>query len=303
MKGLVSKLKEKLKKTREILSFRLDEFFKKSTVISEETLEELEEILITSDIGVWTTEKLIESIRRKKKDGYFKDFEDVKRFLKDEIKSILISSSGKIEIFDKPFVILFLGVNGVGKTTTIAKLALRYKNEGKKVILAASDTFRAAAIEQLEGWGKRLDIEVIKHKMGGDPSAVAYDAVKAAISRNIDVVLVDTAGRLHTKANLMEEMKKIKRVINKAKENAPHEVLLVLDATVGQNAISQVKEFHENIGLTGIVIAKLDGSAKGGVIISIADQFKIPIKLVGIGQSLEDLKDFDAEAFVEAIFE
>ncbi|MBD3181341.1 signal recognition particle-docking protein FtsY, partial [Candidatus Poribacteria bacterium] len=225
--------------------------------------------------------------------------------LKEEMLRVLNGKECVLDInVHKPFVIMVLGVNGAGKTTTIAKLAARFRNEGKKVILAAADTFRAAAVDQLEVWSQRVGgVELIKHKEGSDPAAVAFDAVQAAVSRGTDVVIIDTAGRLHTKKNLMEELKKIKRVSDRAMPGSPHEVLLVLDATTGQNAISQARQFSEAVEVTGIALAKLDGTAKGGIVVAIKDEFGIPVKLVGVGEKMEDLEDFIPREFVDALFE
>ncbi len=264
----------------------------------EDLLEKLEESLIQSDVGVKASSEIVDHLRTVLAG---KDVEKLKEFLRDEIYSILKEVEKPLSIDRNPFVIMVLGVNGVGKTTTIGKLAYRYNSGGKSVLLAAGDTFRAAAVEQLEGWGKRVGCPVIKQAQGGDPGAVVFDAVSAARSRRSDVIIIDTAGRLHTKVNLMEELKKVKRVISREINDAPHENLLVLDASTGQNAINQARLFNEAVGVTGIVLTKLDGTARGGIIIPIARDLKIPIRFVGVGEGLEDLKDFNARDFVDAL--
>jgi fused signal recognition particle receptor len=257
---------------------------------------------LLSDAGLETAQILVASLKEKWKRGQIKTSDDIKRSMKEEIEKLLAPIESPMNTNGtKPFVILALGVNGVGKTTTIAKLASIFQQSGKTVLLGACDTFRAAAIEQLEVWAKRLHIDMVKHADGSDPAAVAYDAVKAAKARDIDILILDTAGRLHTKANLMEEMKKIKRVVAKELPDAPHEVLLVVDATNGQNAIVQAKTFHEAIQLTGIIITKLDGTAKGGFILPIAHTLKIPVRYVGVGEKIDDLIPFSARGFAEAI--
>ncbi|MBW2207355.1 MAG: signal recognition particle-docking protein FtsY, partial [Deltaproteobacteria bacterium] len=272
---------------------------------NEDILEDLEEILFTSDLGVVATQELIEileaGVARKELDNP----EKLKHALKEHIKSFLdvpeVERRGPNP--QEPLVIMVIGVNGVGKTTTIGKIANRFKEEGREVMLVAGDTFRAAAVEQLEIWGQRVGADVIKQKQGADPSAVVYDAVASARARDTDVVLIDTAGRLHTKTNLMDELHKIARVAGKSLPGAPHEVWLVLDATTGQNAISQAEMFHAAIGITGIILTKLDGTAKGGIVIGISHQLKIPIKFIGMGEKLEDLRPFDPSEFVNAIFD
>jgi fused signal recognition particle receptor len=264
-------------------------------------LEEIEELLITSDIGVPTTMKLVERISEKASD--ISDIHQLKSSLKEDILSFLKAPSHSLKnSLAKPHVIMVVGVNGVGKTTTIGKLAARYTKEGKKVLIAASDTFRAAASEQLTIWAERAGADIIKHGDNADPSAVAYDSVEAAIARGIDIVLVDTAGRLHTRKNLMEEMKKINRTIGKKIPEAPHETLLVLDATTGQNALTQAKLFLEAINITGIALTKLDGTAKGGIVVSICSDLNIPLAYIGVGEQAEDLQDFDPKQFVDALF-
>lgn len=267
-------------------------------VSREEVLEKLEEALISSDVGVMTATEIVDRLRTKMVGWDPNKFKDL---LKDSIYEILKEVERPLEIDRNPYVMMVLGVNGVGKTTTIGKLASRYTGEGKSVLLAAGDTFRAAAIEQLEGWGNRVGCPVIRQAQGGDPGAVAFDAVKAASSRRADMLILDTAGRLHTKVNLMEELKKVQRIVAREMPGAPHENLLVLDASTGQNALNQARLFNEAVGVTGIAITKLDGTAKGGIIVAIARELKIPIRFVGVGERVEDLKDFDARDFVDAL--
>ncbi len=300
-----SRLKEKMNKTRQGFVRQMDELLLGKRKIDEELLEELEEILVMSDMGVATVEEIFEEVRNKVKRHELQDTEALKDAIKALIQEKLSQPSTELtfENPEGPFVVLVVGVNGVGKTTTIAKLAHFLKAKGKKVMLVAADTFRAAAIDQLEIWGKRLDVPVIKHNPNSDPSAVAYDGMEAALKRDIDVVIVDTAGRLHTKVNLMEELKKIRRVMSKKIPHAPHEVLLVLDATTGQNALSQAKLFNEATPVTGIALTKLDGTAKGGIVVSIVNELQIPVRFIGIGEKMEDLRPFDPSEFVEALFE
>jgi len=299
--GIFDKIKQGLAKTRDQLITRV-EWAVSGKPIDENAFDEIEEAIILSDAGLETAQILVAALKEKWKRGQIKTSDDIKRSIKEEIEKLLapIESSMSIDRV-KPFVILTLGVNGVGKTTTIAKLASIFQQSGKTVLLGACDTFRAAAIEQLDVWAKRLHIDMVKHADGSDPAAVAYDAVKAAKARNIDILILDSAGRLHTKANLMEEMKKIKRVVTKELPGAPHEILLVVDATNGQNAIAQAKTFHEALGLTGIVITKLDGTAKGGFILPIAHTLKIPVRYIGVGEKIDDLIPFNARDFSEAI--
>jgi len=273
--------------------------------IDDSSLEELEEILLSADIGVPTAESLLASLRERMRKSAFQDSQDLKASLKQQLLSIL--DQAKREVAPHPLaiphVILVLGVNGTGKTTTIAKLAHRHQREGKEVLLAAADTYRAAAADQLKIWADRLGVEMIHHQPGGDPSAVAFDAVNAAQSRKKDILIIDTAGRLHTNRALMEEVKKMRRTIGRQMEGAPHEVLLVLDATTGNNGLQQARDFQNAVGLTGLVVAKLDGTAKGGIVVAIADQLRIPVRYIGLGEHLEDLQDFDPQAFVDALFE
>lgn len=302
-KGLFQRLKEGLSKTHKNLVDKIDQAVLGRKKIDEDLYDELEEILVTSDLGVQTSYRLIERVRERLRRGESDQAELIKGYLKEELLLILKGVGDGIDTERaRPFVILMVGVNGVGKTTTIGKLASRYRSEGKSMLLAAGDTFRAAAIEQLEVWGERAGCPVIKHKEGSDPSAVIFDAIKAAQNRGTDVLIADTAGRLHTKVNLMEELKKVKRVVEKELPGAPHEILLVLDATTGQNAVSQAKLFKEAVDITGIVLTKLDGTAKGGVVVSIVDELRIPVKFIGIGEGVEDLRPFDPSEFVEALF-
>lgn len=301
--GFFDKLKRGLSRTRDILTTDVDELFAGNRKIGEELLEELEELLITSDIGVQIAMDLMEKIR--KKVARIKNADDLKQELKEELLHLFNGGTPdqpRQAPSAKPLIIMVIGVNGVGKTTTIGKLAARFRKEGKSVLIAAADTFRAAAVEQLGIWAERTGSDFVKHRENGDPGAVAYDSIEAAISRGIDVVLIDTAGRLHTRVNLMEELKKIRRVISSRISTAPHEVLLVLDATTGQNALSQAKLFHEAIGITGIALTKLDGTAKGGIVITISNTMNIPIKYIGIGESIDDLEPFDPDLFVKALF-
>jgi len=302
--SVLEKLKKGLQKTREKLTSRLQSLFTFGRKIDEELLEQLEEVLLAADIGVRPVSKLIGEVREAYRTRKIQNQEEVPGFLKQQLKESLGKWDTKLKAAPQPpMVILVTGVNGTGKTTSIAKLAAMFDSQGKKVLLAASDTFRAAAIEQLEIWSKRAGVGVIKHQTGADPAAVAFDALEAAASRGVDVVLIDTAGRLHTHDNLMKELNKIRRVVEKRIPGAPHEVLLVLDATTGQNAIVQAKQFKQAVAVTGIFLAKLDGTAKGGVVLGMRDEVDIPVKFVGIGEKLDDIEPFNAEAFVDAIFE
>ncbi|MBM4080888.1 MAG: signal recognition particle-docking protein FtsY [Planctomycetes bacterium] len=302
--SVLEKLKKGLQKTREKLTSRLQSLFTFGRKIDEELLEQLEEVLLAADIGVRPVSKLIGEVREAYRTRKIQNQEEVPGFLKQQLKESLGKWDTKLKAAPQPpMVILVTGVNGTGKTTSIAKLAAMFDSQGKKVLLAASDTFRAAAIEQLEIWSKRAGVGVIKHQTGADPAAVAFDALEAAASRGVDVVLIDTAGRLHTHDNLMKELNKIRRVVEKRIPGAPHEVLLVLDATTGQNAIVQAKQFKHAVAVTGIFLAKLDGTAKGGVVLGMRDEVDIPVKFVGIGEKLDDIEPFNAEAFVDAIFE
>jgi fused signal recognition particle receptor len=300
--GVFGRLKKSISKTSGKIVGGMETIFVGKKEIDEELLEELEELFVTSDMGVSTTMKIIEDIRSDVSRKILKNPEELKKALKEKLISILSMENELVKTEDTPYIILVTGVNGAGKTTSIAKLAKMFKEQNMSVMLAAGDTFRAAAIEQLEIWGERVGVPVVKQKAGSDSAAVIYDAVLSAKSKNIDVVIADTAGRLHTKENLMNELKKIKRVIHKEMPDAPHEILLVLDATSGQNAVSQAKAFQSEIGATGVVLTKLDGTAKGGVIVGIVDELKIPVKFIGFGEGMEDLKPFDAREFVEALF-
>ena len=301
-KGFFFRLKERLAKTRETLITRLDRLVLGKKEIDEDLLEDLEEILITSDLGVLTTQALIGSVQQKVKRKELDNPDRLKEYLQQEIHRFLEVPKKISDFSQKPFIILVVGVNGVGKTTTIGKLAGRFQREGKKVLMVAGDTFRAAAGEQLEIWAERSGAEIIRQKEVSDPSAVVFDAVKAAKAREMDIVLIDTAGRLHTRVNLMEELKKIRRVIQKEIPDGPHQTLLILDATMGQNAISQARIFHETMEINGIILTKLDGTAKGGIIVGICNELKIPIEYIGIGEKAEDLQPFNPEEFVRALF-
>jgi fused signal recognition particle receptor len=302
-KGLFSRLKESLAKTKKGFIEKVEILLKSSGKIDEDLFEELEEILIQGDVGVNTTLELIDNLREEAKRRKLTDSEQLLDLLKEKIKEMLGTESAGLNFSAQPpTVVLVVGVNGVGKTTSIAKLAYKYKNEGKKVLLAAGDTFRAAAIEQLESWSNRIGIELIKHHPGADPAAVAFDAIQAAKARKADLLIIDTAGRLHTKTNLMEEMKKIERVIKREIPDAPHEVLLVLDATTGQNGLAQAKMFTGAVGVSGLILSKLDGTAKGGITIAIGNELKIPVKYIGLGEKINDIKEFDPNEFVDALF-
>ncbi len=301
--GLFDKFKNAFKKSRENFVDKIDDLVGRQK-ISDEFYEELEEILIEADIGVEATLDLVEELKLKVKEGKVKDTLEVKGLLKNIIIEKLGNEKMPLNFAkDKPTVIMVMGVNGVGKTTSIAKLAHILQQDGKHVILAAGDTFRAAAIEQLEIWAKRADVDIIKHQIGSDPAAVIFDSISAAKARKMDAVICDTAGRLHNKSNLMDELKKIYRVSSKAIPESPHEVLLVLDATTGQNALAQAKLFGELSKIDGIILTKLDGTAKGGIVVAIKQTLDIPVKYIGVGESLEDLHEFDPEEFVEALFD
>ncbi|MFA5353552.1 MAG: signal recognition particle-docking protein FtsY [Thermodesulfovibrionales bacterium] len=300
--GFFDKLKEGLSKTRRNIVERVDSILV-GRKVDDSTIDEIEEVLITSDIGAEATTGIIDLLREKVRNSEVRTAEDVKAFLRKEMAALLGRSHPMVIFGERPFVILTIGVNGVGKTTTIGKLASRFVSEGNTVLLAAGDTFRAAAIEQLEIWAKRTGSDIIKHQSGSDPAAVAFDAVEAAKARGVDVVIIDTAGRLHTKSSLMEELKKINRVIKKSLPDAPHETLLVVDATTGQNAMRQAQIFNEATGITGIALTKLDGTAKGGIIFAIKKELGLPVRLIGIGEGVDDLKDFDPDDFVKALFE
>jgi fused signal recognition particle receptor len=301
--GYFSKLKDSLTKTRQNLVEKIDNIIHGRKAIDEEMYEELEEALVQADVGVNTAMELVARLRRTVREKRVSDAGELKPILKELIQEMLGEDIVPTNVNGGELaVIMVVGVNGVGKTTTIGKLAYFYKSEGKKVILGAADTFRAAAIDQLEIWASRVGVDLIKHQEGSDPAAVAYDSLQAARARSADVLIIDTAGRLHTKNNLMEELKKIGRILSREMPGAPHEVLLVLDATTGQNAISQAKLFREVVGVTGIALTKLDGSAKGGVVIAVKQALDIPVKMIGIGEGIEDLRPFNSGEFVDALF-
>jgi fused signal recognition particle receptor len=301
--SLFSRLKTGLGKTRAVLNTDINELFVAAKEIDENLFEELEELLVTSDLGMDITMEMIDRIRKKSK--RLKTADELKQVLKEELMALFPDTPAlsREPVPAPPHVIMLVGVNGTGKTTTLGKLAMKYTRQGKKVLIAAADTFRAAAIEQVEVWADRSGAAVVRHKEGADPAAVAYDAVEAAIARGVDIVLVDTAGRLHTQKNLMEELKKIKRSIHKKLITAPHEVLMVLDATTGQNAISQAKRFHEAVGITQIALTKLDGTAKGGIVAAIASTMGLPISYIGVGEGIDDLQAFDSQNFINALFD
>ena len=298
-----SSLKDRLFKSKKKLGDGLSSLVIGKKKIDEDLLEELEVLLISSDIGLQTTDKVIESVRKKASRKELKDEDSLYQLIKVELESLLITDSNFNPSYEIPFVILVVGINGAGKTTTIGKLAKLFQSEGKSVMLAAGDTFRAAAVEQLQVWGERNDIPVIAQKTGSDAASVVYDAYQSAIAKKIDILIADTAGRLHTQGNLMQELEKIKRVLKKHNEKAPHETLLVIDGGSGQNAVQQAKEFHKSINLSGLAITKLDGTAKGGVLFSISDALKLPIRFIGVGEAIEDLKPFNSKDFVDALFD
>ncbi|KJS15645.1 MAG: signal peptide protein [Peptococcaceae bacterium BRH_c4b] len=300
--GLFSKLKESLTKTRQGFVEKIESLVTGRKAIDQELYDELEEILIQADVGADTALDLVEDLRKLVKERKVGDPEQLKPLLQELIAGIMGEETYAVNWGGPPTVILVVGVNGVGKTTTIGKLAHYFKENGQKVLLAAGDTFRAAAIDQLEIWANRTGVDIIKHHEGSDPAAVAFDALQAARARKIDVLIIDTAGRLHTKSNLMDELKKVGRVMSREVPGAPHEVLLVLDSTTGQNAISQAKLFGEATGVTGIVLTKLDGTAKGGVVIGIRKELDIPVKFIGIGEGIDDLRSYDAGDYVKALF-
>ncbi len=297
-----------LEKTKTSVFSRISHAIAGKSKVDDEVLDNLEEILITSDVGVETTLKIIDRIEKRVARDKYVGTEELNRILKEEIMALLQENqSGDGTTFDivgkKPYVIMVVGVNGVGKTTTIGKLAHNFKKAGKKVVLGASDTFRAAAVEQLKIWAERVDVPIVQQGMGADPASVAFDTVKSAVAQDADVVLIDTAGRLHNKVNLMRELTKIKQVMQKVIPDAPHEVLLVLDASTGQNAIEQAKQFTAATEVNALALTKLDGTAKGGVVIGISDQFKIPVKYIGVGEGIDHLQVFDRKAFVDSLFE
>ena len=296
-------LKERLFKSKKKLGDGLSSLVIGKKKIDDGLLEELEMLLIGSDIGIQTTDKVIEVVRKKASRKELKDEDSLYQLIKEELESLLIKENLLEPSSEIPFVILVVGINGAGKTTTIGKLAKLFQSEGKTVMLADGDTFRAAAVEQLQIWGERNDIPVIAQKTGADAASVVYDAYQSAIAKKVDILIADTAGRLHTQDNLMQELEKIKRVLKKHNEDAPHETLLVIDGGSGQNAIQQANEFHKSINLSGLAITKLDGTAKGGVLFSISDSLKLPIRYIGVGEAIEDLKPFNAKDFVDALFD
>ena len=300
--GLYKKFNFGLKKTREQMSGAIDSVLEASAAIDDDLFEELEEILIMGDVGVTTAQHIIDELRDRVKKRDLKKPDKLRRVIREVVADMLSGKEG-MELDTIPSVILVIGVNGVGKTTTIGKMAAYYKAQGKKVILAAADTFRAAAIEQLEIWADRAGVEIVKHREGADPAAVIFDTIAAGKARDADLIICDTAGRLHNKKNLMEELAKIYRVIDRELPYSDREVLLVLDATTGQNAVNQAREFMNAAEITGIVLTKLDGTARGGVVLSIMDDLKIPVKFVGVGEQVDDLQPFDAEAFAQGLFE
>ncbi|WAW14140.1 signal recognition particle-docking protein FtsY [Peptostreptococcus equinus] len=300
--NVFSRLMQGISKTKDNITGRVDSILNSYTKIDEELMEELEEILITADVGLNTTMEIIDRLRTMIKERGVKEPLKVRDLLKEIIGDILSKDNSKIEIKEPATIIVMVGVNGVGKTTTIGKLAQRFKDDKKKVMLAAADTFRAAATEQLDIWANRVDVDIIKHHEGADPGAVVFDAIKACQSRKADVLIVDTAGRLHNKVNLMNELGKIFKIIDREYPEAHREVLLVVDATTGQNAVSQAKTFKEVADITGIALTKLDGTAKGGVVLAVKSEVDVPVKLIGVGEKAEDLQDFDAKSFTNALF-
>ena len=300
--SLFERLKQGLSKVKQGITDRVDQVLKSYTKVDDELIEEIEEILITADVGVETTMDIIDKLTDAIKTKKITDPQDVKGELKLIIEEILTNDNSTLDVSHSPSIIVMVGVNGVGKTTTIGKLAARYKKEGKKVLIAAGDTFRAAAIDQLEVWSNRSGVDIIKHQEGADPGAVIFDSIKAAKARNTDLLICDTAGRLHNKSNLMNELSKVFKIIDREYPEAKREVLLVVDATTGQNAVSQAKSFKQVCDITGIVLTKLDGTAKGGVVLAVKSEVDVPVKLIGVGEKMEDLQDFDAKAFSEALF-
>jgi fused signal recognition particle receptor len=305
----LTKLREGLSKTRESLFGRVERLLTAKSKIDDSVLEEVEEALIRSDVGVRTTERIIENIRERVRRDKYEDATELNTLLRDEIRQLILRNEEmdrdplRIEPTGKPYVIMVVGVNGAGKTTTIGKLAHQFKSAGHKVVIAAADTFRAAANEQLEVWAERAGVGLVGQEQGSDPAAVAFDALQSATAQGAGIVIIDTAGRLHTKVNLMEELRKIKRVLQKIDQSAPHRVLLVLDASTGQNGLQQAKQFAAAVGVTGLVLSKLDGTAKGGIIMAIRDDLDIPVHFVGVGEGIEDLQSFQPGMFVDALFD
>lgn len=302
--GFLDRMKEAVSRTRENLSERIEEIVAFNKEIDANTLDDLEATLIAADLGTATTHQVLEALRERANHKQIGDVNELKRLLKEQIAGILNSSSNvPVRRVNGPEVLLIVGVNGTGKTTTIGKLASLLRGQGKTVLLCAADTFRAAAIEQLEVWGSRTGVEVIKTKPGGDPSAVLFDSLSAAKARGTDYVIIDTAGRLHTKQNLMAELEKMRRTAQKVIADSPHETLLVMDATTGQNGLQQARQFTQSAGVTGIVLTKLDGTAKGGVVVAISRELGVPVRYVGVGEKLGDLLPFDSQSFVDSLFE
>lgn len=299
--GFFDKLKQGLTKTKESINDKINNVFSNFRKVDEELLEELEEALVMSDIGMETSVKIINNLRERVKKEKIEDSEQVKEALREEIEKILEEPDNSLKLETKPSVILVIGVNGVGKTTSIGKMAARLARDGKKVVVAAADTFRAAAVEQLEVWAKRAGAEIVKRQEGSDPASVVYEAIDITKKENADVLIIDTAGRLHNKKYLMDELNKIQKVVNKEMPESSKEVLLVIDATTGQNAISQVKAFKEQADITGIVLTKLDGTAKGGVVVGIVQENNIPVKFIGVGEQIDDMEIFNAKDFAKAI--
>ncbi len=296
-------LKDRLFKSKRRLGDGLSSILIGKKQIDDELLEELEILMISADIGIQTTDKIIESVRKKASRKELKDGDSLYQLIKVELEALLIDDNLLVPVSDSTFVILVVGINGAGKTTTIGKLAKSFQSQGKSVMLAAGDTFRAAAIEQLQIWGERNEIPVIAQKTGADAASVVYDAYQSAVAKNIDILIADTAGRLHTQDNLMQELEKIKRVLKKHNDKSPHETLLVIDGGSGQNAVQQANEFHKSIELSGIAVTKLDGTAKGGVLFAISDSLNLPIRYIGIGEAIDDLKPFHAKDFINALFD
>jgi len=296
-------LKDRLFKSKRRLGDGLSSILIGKKQIDDELLEELEMLMISADIGIQTTDKIIESVRKKASRKELKDGDSLYQLIKVELEALLIDDNLLEVVSDSTFVILVVGINGAGKTTTIGKLAKSFQSQGKSVMLAAGDTFRAAAVEQLQIWGERNEIPVIAQKTGADPASVVYDAYQSAVAKNIDILIADTAGRLHTQDNLMQELEKIKRVLKKHNDKSPHETLLVIDGGSGQNAVQQANEFHKSIELSGIAVTKLDGTAKGGVLFAISDSLNLPIRYIGIGEAIDDLKPFHAKDFINALFD
>jgi fused signal recognition particle receptor len=301
--GIFDKLKSGLAKTRDNFSSRVNGLINSSRIIDEEFYDQLEELLILADVGAKAAESIINDIKKQVRQQKLKAPEQVRTLLKDELERVLSKNAASKDMDLYPRIILVVGVNGVGKTTTIGKLAYKFKQDGKRVLLAAADTFRAAATEQLEIWSQRAGVDIVKHEEGSDPAAVVFDAIQSAKAKKADIIICDTAGRLHNKKNLMEELKKVNRVIEREYPEAYKEVLLVLDATTGQNAISQARVFKEAVDINGIALTKLDGTAKGGVVIAIADELSVPVKYIGVGEGIDDLQDFEPQNFVSALLD